>query len=74
MRTLDSYPDEVKQKLEHFLQNSDLERMSRTITKLFFAYLRESKEGFSVDFGDILYDVENLLDFLENILSKENTT
>lgn len=66
MKTLDSYPDEVKKQVENFLQNSDLERMSRTVRILFFAYLRDCKEGLSVDFEEILFDVETLINFLEN--------
>lgn len=69
MKTLDSYPDDIKKKLEYFLQNSDLYRMNRTIRTLFFAYLRDSKEGFSIDFIEVLLDVETLMTFLEEVNS-----
>lgn len=65
MNKLDSYSEETKKQIEYFLENSNFERLSKTIRKLFFAYLRDSKEGFSVDFDDILYDVETLINFLE---------
>lgn len=66
MGKLDNYPDEVKDKLEYFLENSNLDRMSRTVRKLFFSYLRDCKEGLSVDFDEILFDVETLINFLES--------
>ncbi len=65
MNKLDSYSEETKKQIEYFLENSNHERMSKTIIKLFFAYLRDSKEGLSVDFDDILYDVETLINFLD---------
>lgn len=67
MKTLDSYPDQVKQRLEYFLQNSDLARVSRSVRKLFFGYLRDSQEGLSIDFDSILYDVEGIIDLCESI-------
>ncbi|MCB0541229.1 MAG: hypothetical protein KDE33_27220 [Bacteroidetes bacterium] len=66
MDRLDNLPVETKHKIGQFLENSNLERMSRTIRKLFFAYLRDCKEGLSVDFDEILFDVETLINFLEN--------
>lgn len=62
----DNLPVEAKLRIVQFLENSNPERMSRTIRKLFFAYLRDCKEGFSIDFDEILYDVETLINFLEN--------
>lgn len=67
MKTLDSYPDEVKKQVEYFLHNSDLERMSRTVRTLFFAYLRNSHDGLSVDFDNVLYDVENIIELFEDL-------
>lgn len=67
MKTLDSYPDEVKKQVEYFLHNSDLERMSRTVRKLFFAYLRNSHDGLSVDFDNVLYDVETIIELFEDL-------
>lgn len=65
MTALDSYSDEVKQKLEYFIKNSNHNRMSKTIRTIFFAYLRDSKEGLRVDFDDILYDVEMLIELID---------
>ena len=73
MDRLDKLPVETRQRIEHFLESSNLERMSRTIIKLYFAYLRDCKAGLSVDFDDVLYDVEVILDFLEFLSSKEKT-
>lgn len=70
MTKLETYPDEIKEKLEYFLENANFERLSKTIRKLFFSYLRDCKEGFSVDFDDILYDVETLIDLLEALSKK----
>ena len=67
MDRLSNSPVETKNRIVQFLENSNLERMSRTIRKLFFAYLRDCKEGFSIDFEIILYDVEQLLDLIEEI-------
>ncbi len=67
MKTLDSYPDEVKKQVEYFLHNSDLERMSRTVRSLFFAYLRNSHDGLSVDFDNVLCDVENIIELFEDL-------
>lgn len=66
MDRLDNLPVETKNRIVQFLENSNPERMSRTIRKLFFAYLRDCKEGLSVDFDEILLDVETLINFLEN--------
>ena len=67
MDRLDNLPVKKKNRIVQFLENSNPERMSRTIRKLFFAYLRDCKEGFSIDFEIILYDVEQLLDLIEEI-------
>ena len=67
MDRLENLPIETKHKIVQFLENSNPERMSLTIRKLFFAYLRDCKEGFSIDFEIILYDVEQLLDLIEEI-------
>lgn len=72
MNILDNYPEKTKKMLAYFLENANLERLSKTIRKLFFAYLRDSKEGFSVDFDDVLYDTETLINILEEIDSMNN--
>lgn len=66
MSKLDNLPEEVKEHILGFVENSNLQRMSITIRKLFFAYLRDCKEGLSVDFDEILFDVETLINFLES--------
>ena len=59
------YSIELKNGIDDFLDNSNLQRMSRNLCKVFFGYLRSQTAGLDVDFDTILYDVEAIINFLE---------
>ena len=67
MSKLDNLPEEAKEHILGFVENSNLQRMSQTIRILFFAYLRNSHDGLSVDFDNILYDVETIIGLFEDL-------
>lgn len=57
----------MMERTERFFEGNDLNKMSKNLRKVFFDYLRYQKAGLDLEFGEILYDIESLLEFLESI-------
>ncbi|WP_298939175.1 hypothetical protein, partial [uncultured Dysgonomonas sp.] len=54
-------------RIQKFVEDNDLNRMSRNIRRIFFDYLRQQQAGLDIEFNDVLNDVENVIDLLEEI-------
>ena len=42
--------------------------MSRNLRKIFFDYLRQQYAGLDIEFEEVLYDIENVIDFFDFLL------
>ncbi|MBN9485531.1 MAG: hypothetical protein BGO70_03675 [Bacteroidetes bacterium 43-93] len=59
--------EESIDRIQKFVEDNDLNRMSRNIRRIFFDYLRQQQAGLDIEFNDVLNDVENVIDLLEEI-------
>jgi len=58
---------ETLDRITKFIEDYDLDRMSRNLRKVFFDYLRQQQAGLDVEFNNVLNDIENIIELLENI-------
>jgi len=56
--------------VRYFLQDTDINRMSRSLRKIFFEYLRYSSDAPDRDFNEIVTDVENMFELLDTLNSE----
>lgn len=56
---------EMFNRLTKFIEDNDLNRMSGNIRKVFFDYLRQQHAGLDIEFGEVLNDIENVIELLE---------
>ena len=59
--------EESIDRIQKFVEDNDLNRMSRNLRKIFFDYLRQQQAGLDIEFNEVLNDVENIIDLLEYI-------
>ncbi len=55
--------------MTRFIEDNDLNRMSRNLRKVFFDYLRQQHAGLDIEFSNVLDHVENVIELLEFINS-----
>ena len=53
-----------------FLQDADINRISRSLRKVFFDYLRYSSDALDLDFNEIVTDFERMFDLLDTFSSE----
>lgn len=51
--------------LQGMIVESDFQHMSISLRKVFFDYMRYQAVGLDVDFGDILNDIEGVMEMLD---------
>jgi len=59
--------EETLDRITKFVEDYDLDRMSRNMRKVFFDYLRQQQAGLDVEFNIVLNDIENIIELLEDI-------
>ncbi|WP_291128009.1 hypothetical protein [Flavobacterium sp. UBA7682] len=59
--------DEVLEQFKMFVGDCDTLRMSRNIRIIFFDYLKFQQGNLNNNFDEILFDVEQAIDFFESI-------
>ena len=57
--------DELMEKLNGFNKDHDSLRISRSLRKVFFDYLRFQDAGLSTDFDTVIEDVETVIQLME---------
>ena len=57
--------------IRYFLQDADVTRMSRSLRKVFFEYLRYTSDGPDLQFNEIVTDVENMFELLDKLGSEK---
>ena len=64
--------DQLMEKLATFNRHHDPLRISRSIRKVFFDYLRYQDTGLSTDFDTVIEDVEAAIELMESIADEAN--
>ena len=59
--------EESIDRIQKFVEDNDLNRMSRNLRKIFFDYLRQQQAGLDIEFNEVLNDVEYIIELLEYI-------
>ncbi|PQJ09596.1 hypothetical protein CJD36_016790 [Flavipsychrobacter stenotrophus] len=57
--------DKLMEKLNSFNKDHDSLRISRSLRKVFFDYLRFQNAGLSTDFDTVIEDVDTLIQLME---------
>lgn len=58
----------ILSELNKLLEGKDMTRISQSLQRLFFDYLRHQKEGLPIDFDRILDDYETVLEMFYTLL------
>lgn len=56
--------EETLDRVTKFVEDFDLDRMSRNMKKVFFDYLRRQQAGLDAEFNNVLNDVESIIELL----------
>lgn len=59
--------EELLDNIRYYIEDNNLLRVSRHLRKVFFDYMRFHHDNYDAEFEDILYDIENLLEFIDLI-------
>lgn len=59
------FTEALSDRLEHFFGSACPQRISRSLRKVFFDYLRMQHAGLDIEFDYILDDIENLIELME---------
>ena len=65
--------EETLDTITKFVEDFDLDRMSRNMKKVFFDYLRRQQAGLDAEFNNVLNDVESIIELLGDIGTKDKT-
>lgn len=58
---------EMVDRFKLFIEDNNLDRMNRNLRKIFIDYLRQQSAGLDVNFDEMLYDIEAIFSFLDDV-------